>query len=109
MKKIIGQLNRKLPELLKEKTKPTITLMDYGPKAEATAPTMQPLQAQPTTKKELWKPETLRTKGVSQAIKWLMENLPETTVAIEEVVKLAYEEQGLERSCLLYTSPSPRD
>jgi len=69
MKRIIGQLNRKLPELLKEKTKPTITLMDYRPKAETTAPTMQPLQAQPTTKKELWKPETLQTKGVSQAIK----------------------------------------
>ena len=56
------------------------------------------LQAQPTTKKELLNPETQQTKGVSQAIKWRMENLPEMTVAIEEVVKLAYEEQGLERS-----------
>jgi len=97
MKRIIGQLNRKLPELLKEKTKPTITLMDYGQKAETTTPTMQPLQTQPTTKKELWKPEILQTKGVSQALKWLIENLPETTVTIEEVVKLAYEEQGFEK------------
>jgi SOS response regulatory protein OraA/RecX len=63
---------------------------------EITALAMQPLQTQPTTKKELWKPETLQTKGVSQAIKWLMENLPETTVTIEDVVKWAYEEQGFE-------------
>ncbi|MEM3569421.1 MAG: hypothetical protein QXU11_00920 [Thermoproteota archaeon] len=31
MKRIISQLNRKLPELLKEKAKPAITLMDYQP------------------------------------------------------------------------------
>jgi Fanconi anemia group M protein len=29
MKKIISQLNRKLPELLKETVRPAITLMDY--------------------------------------------------------------------------------
>jgi len=97
MKRIIDQLNRKLPELLKEKNQANHNPNDYRPKAETTA-YHATLQAQPTTKKELWNPETLQTKGVSQAIKWRMENLPEMTVAIEEVVKLAYEEQGLERS-----------
>ncbi|MCS7120804.1 MAG: hypothetical protein RMJ07_02430 [Nitrososphaerota archaeon] len=34
MKRIISQLNRKMPELLKEKAKPAITLMDYQPQTK---------------------------------------------------------------------------
>ncbi len=101
MKRIISQLNRKLPELLKEKATPTITLMDYQPQIRQTAISAQTLQAQAAPpRKELWKPQTIQTKGLSQAIKWLLENLPNQTITIEEVVQRAYEEEGLEKAAV---------
>ncbi|MEM2703507.1 MAG: hypothetical protein QXR45_10135, partial [Candidatus Bathyarchaeia archaeon] len=51
-------------------------------------------------RKELWKPQTIQTKGLSQAMKWLMENLPNQTISIEEIVKQAYEEEGLEKAAV---------
>ncbi|MBS7647463.1 MAG: helicase-related protein [Candidatus Bathyarchaeia archaeon] len=103
MKRIISQLNRKLPELLKEKATPTITLMDYQPQTRQAPINTQTLQAQAEVampKKELWRPKTIQTKGLSQAMKWLMENLPNQTIPIEEVVKRAYEEEGLEKAAV---------
>jgi|GEM_PF-2136484 len=101
MKRIISQLNRKLPELLKEKATPTITLLDYQPQTRQAPINTQTLQAQAEVtmpKKELWRPKTIQTKGLSQAMKWLMENLPNQTITIEEVVQRAYEEEGLEKA-----------
>ncbi len=102
MKRIISQLNRKLPELLKEKATQTVTLMDYQPQTKQTTVSTQTLQAQAEAmpKKELWKPQTIQTKGLSQAMKWLVENLPNQTITIEEVVKRAYEEEGLEKAAV---------
>ncbi|MEM3875430.1 MAG: helicase-related protein [Candidatus Bathyarchaeia archaeon] len=102
MKRIISQLNRKLPELLKEKATPTVTLMDYQPQIKQATVSTQTLQAQAEAmpKKELWKPQTIQTKGLSQAMKWLMENLPNKTIPIEEIVKQAYEEEGLEKAAV---------
>ncbi|MEM3551618.1 MAG: hypothetical protein QXV01_11080, partial [Candidatus Bathyarchaeia archaeon] len=103
MKRIISQLNRKLPELLREKATPTITLMDYQPQTKHAAISTQSIQAQAEVampKKELWKPQTIQTKGLSQALKWLMENLPNQTIPIEEIVKRAYEEEGLEKAAV---------
>jgi len=102
MKRIISQLNRKLPELLKEKATPTVTLMDYQPQIEQATVSTQTLQAQAEAmpKKELWKPQKIQTKGLSQAMKWLMENLPNKTIPIEEIVKQAYEEEGLEKAAV---------
>jgi Fanconi anemia group M protein len=101
MKKIISQLNRKLPELLKETGRPAVTLMDYQQQTQQAITGTQSLQiSAPPSKKELWKPQTIQTKGISQALKWLMEKLPNQTIAIEEVVKQAYEEEGLERAAV---------
>ncbi|MEM3753356.1 MAG: helicase-related protein [Candidatus Micrarchaeaceae archaeon] len=102
MKRIISQLNRKLPELLKEKAMPTVTLMDYQPQIKQATVSTQTLQAQAEAmpKKELWKPQTIQTKGLSQALKWLVENLPNRTITIEEVVQRAYEEEGLEKAAV---------
>jgi Fanconi anemia group M protein len=101
MKKIISQLNRKLPELLKETARPAITLMDYQQQTQQAITGTQSLQTLATSpKKELWKPQTIQTKGISQALKWLMEKLPNQTIAIEEVVKQAYEEEGLEKAAV---------
>ncbi|MBX5320984.1 MAG: helicase-related protein [Candidatus Bathyarchaeota archaeon] len=101
MKRIIGQLNRKLPEMLKETVKPTITLMDYQPQTQQAATSAQNLQIiPPPPKKELWKPQTIQTKGLSQALKWLLENLPNHTITIEEIVNRAYEEEGLEKAAV---------
>jgi Fanconi anemia group M protein len=101
MKRIISQLNRKLPELLKETVRPAITLMDYQPQTQQATTNIQSLQiSAPPPKKELWKPQTIQTKGLSQALKWLMEKLPNQTITIEEVVKQAYEEEGLEKAAV---------
>jgi Fanconi anemia group M protein len=101
MKRIISQLNRKLPELLKETVRPAITLMDYQQQTQQATTSIQNLQiSAPPAKKELWKPQTIQTKGLSQALKWLMEKLPNQTIAIEEVVKQAYEEEGLEKAAV---------
>jgi Fanconi anemia group M protein len=101
MKKIISQLNRKLPELLKETARPAITLMDYQQQTQKAITSIQNLQTPaPPPKKELWKPQTIQTKGLSQALKWLMEKLPNQTITIEEVVKQAYEEEGLEKAAV---------
>jgi len=90
-----------LPELLKETVRPAITLMDYQPRTQQAPTGIQDLQTSvPSPKKELWKPQTIQTKGLSQALKWLMENLPNQTIAIEEVVKQAYEEEGLEKAAV---------
>jgi Fanconi anemia group M protein len=101
MKRIISQLNRKLPELLKETVRPAVTLMDYQQQTQKATTNIQNLQIPaPPPKKELWKPQTIQTKGLSQALKWLMEKLPNQTIAIEEVVKQAYEEEGLEKAAV---------
>jgi ERCC4-related helicase len=101
MKRIISQLNRKLPELLKETVRPAITLMDYQQQTQQAPTNIQNFQIPaPPPKKELWKPQTIQTKGLSQAMKWLMEKLPNQTIAIEEVVKQAYEEEGLEKAAV---------
>jgi Fanconi anemia group M protein len=101
MKRIISQLNRKLPELLKETVRLAITLMDLQPQTQQAMTGTQSLQTHAApSKKELWKPQTIQTKGLSQALKWLMEKLPNQTIAIEEVVKQAYEEEGLEKAAV---------
>jgi ERCC4-related helicase len=99
MKKIIGQLNRRLPEILREKMKPSVTLAEPKPKQELLD---RKTEAQPQTipEKELWKPQTIQTKGLSQAVKWLMENLPEKAVSISEIVEQAYEETGVEKPAI---------
>lgn len=100
MKKIISQLNRKLPEIIREKPKqPTITaktLMDFQPQQKLVFETPQKQHEKPL--QELWKPEAIQTKGLSQALKWLMENLPQTPISINEIVKQAVEEECLERA-----------
>ncbi|MCX8178024.1 MAG: helicase-related protein, partial [Candidatus Bathyarchaeota archaeon] len=101
MKRIISQLNRKLPELLNEKAKPAITLMDYQLQTQQATTTSTQAQTEATMpRKELWKPQTIQTKGLSQAMKWLMENLTNQTIPIEEVVKRAYDEEGLEKAAV---------
>jgi DNA replicative helicase MCM subunit Mcm2 (Cdc46/Mcm family) len=79
--------------------KPTITLAEPKPKQELLD---RKIEAQPQTvaKKELWSPWTIQTKGLSQALKWLMENLPEKAVSISEIVEQAYEETGIEKPAI---------
>ena len=104
MRKIISQLNKKLPQLIKEKP-PTATILkltDFHP-GEA-AKTAQPIEKfKPETKVQknrqtmLWTPQTIETKGLSQALKWLIQNLPETPTPIKELVEQASMETGLEK------------
>jgi DNA replicative helicase MCM subunit Mcm2 (Cdc46/Mcm family) len=106
MKRIIGQLNRKLPQLLKEGEKPTTTLLSFQPKLEtqttftAKQQTSMPTPTQEPNRKILWRPETIQIKGLTQALKWLMENLPNQTVTINEIIKKAMEDEGLEKAAV---------
>jgi DNA replicative helicase MCM subunit Mcm2 (Cdc46/Mcm family) len=106
MKRIISQLNRKLPQLLKEGAKPTTTLLSFQQKLEtptAFTPKQQTSISIPTAetvRKTLWRPETIQTKGLTQALKWLMENLPNQTVTIKELTQKAVEDEGLEKAAV---------
>lgn len=104
MKKIVKQLNRKLPEMLKEKRKPTFTqtLRVLKPQerlfgATATESLKVKVQPERAVRLELWKPQTLQTKGSSQALKWLVGNLPDKSTSIREFVEEASEETGIEK------------
>jgi len=45
-------------------------------------------------------PETIQTKGSNQALKWLVENLPEELTAIEDLVEKGVEETGVEKAAV---------
>lgn len=107
MKKIIGQLNKKLPQLIKEKpqTATTLKLTNFHP--EEVADTVQPgetfkteTQIQKLHRTHLWTPQIIETKGLSQALKWLSQNLPETPTSIKEIVEQASVETGLEKATI---------
>ncbi len=90
MKKLIEQLNRRLPEMIGERPKPAMTtLMDFQPRKQDEKPL-----------KELWKPEMAQTKGLSRALKWLLENLPQKTVSIKDIVERAQNETGIEKTAI---------
>jgi len=109
MRKIIRELNRKLPQMLQQEAKPTWTL-PLIPKPEEKLPAYtapKPVLAEakpqgPTAlgRGELWVPETIQTKGLSQALKWLAENLPEELTPIEDLAELAAEETGLGKAAV---------
>lgn len=107
MRKIIRELNRKLPQMLKQELKPTLTLpLILKPEEKTPAyTTPKPVVAEAKPKAptalgrgKLWMPKNIQTKGLNQALKWLVENLPEELTAIEDLVELAAEETGLEKA-----------
>ena len=107
MKKIIGQLNKKLPEMLKERLKPTVTpaLTVLRPQERLVSPAVAEkvsVVAEPekAMEKRLWAPETFQTRGLSRALKWLLENLPEGLISIEELVEWAVEEAEIEEAAV---------
>jgi len=109
MRKIIRELNRKLPQMLKQEVKPTFTppLIPRPEEKLPAYPAPKPAlaEAKPQGPRalgrgELWMPETIQTRGSSQALKWLVENLPEELTAIEDLVELAAEETGLEKAAV---------
>ena len=108
MKKIIKQLNDKLPEMLKERKKPsftqeTLTVLTSQERraipigAERSKVKTQPEKIQ---RFELWKPQAFQTKGLSKALKWLVQNLPEDSVTIDELVDQAVKEKGIEKPAI---------
>jgi len=109
MRKIIRELNKKLPQMLQQEVKPMWTL-PLIPKPEEklpayTAPKPVVVEAKAEAPRalgrgELWMPETIQTKGSSQALKWLVENLPEELTPIEDLAELAAEETGVEKAAV---------
>lgn len=109
MRKIIRELNKKLPQMLKQEVKTTFTLpliprpKEKMPVYTAPKPVVAEAKPQGSTalgRGELWMPKTIQTKGLSQALKWLAENLPEELTAIEDFVEQAAEETGVERAAV---------
>ena len=98
MKKIVRQLNRKLPEILRKKPKPALVQTVLHPaKAENLKIEVKP---EKIVRYEIWKPKKLQSKGSSQALKWLVENLPAETISISDVVEQAAEETGIEKAAV---------
>ena len=98
MKKIVRQLNRKLPEILRKKLKPVLVqTVFHHAKAENLKIEVKP---EKIVRYEIWKPKKLQTKGSSKALKWLVENLPEKTIRITDVVEQAAEETGIEKAAV---------
>ncbi len=107
MKRIITNLNRKLPELLKEGRKPpaqrTLTVSKpHGQTVSSTVSKISEVKPPPerALKLELWAPQTFQTKGLSPALKWLATNLPENEASIKELVEKAVEETRIEKSTI---------
>jgi ERCC4-related helicase len=108
MKKLIKQLNKKLPEMLKERRKPLFaqkTLTVLTPQKRRVSPIVAKalkVKAQPekAQRPELWKPQTFQTKGLSKALKWLVQNLPEDSVTINKLVQQAVKETTIEKPAI---------
>jgi Fanconi anemia group M protein len=108
MKKLIKQLNKKLPEMLKERKKPLLaqkTLTFLTPQKRRVNPIVargMKVKAQPekAQRPELWKPQTFQTKGLSKALKWLVQNLPEDSVTINKLVQQAVKETNIQRPAI---------
>lgn len=109
MGKIITELNRKLPQLIKEEAKPTPTLplaSEQQQKLQAyTASRPVAVEAKlhapvASLKGELWRPEVIQTKGSSKALKWLMVNLPKELTSIMDLVQRGVEETGVEKAAV---------
>ena len=99
MKKIISQLNKKLPELLREKAKPATTLTDFQLE-EGLSNGKVETKPEKAQRKEFWTPQIFQTKGLSQALKWLAENLPENVTSIKALVEYAIDAEGIEKPAI---------
>jgi len=107
MKRIVRRLNRKLPQILKEKMQkapPTIEkpvlerpLTSFIPEELARH---GKAEEEKTRRLELWTPSIVKTKGLSHALKWLIENLPQDPTPVEVLIERAVEEEGLERAAV---------
>jgi len=108
MRKIIRELKRKLPQMLKQEIKPTLTpLLTPRPEEEAQGPTAPALTVVHGSqgpavpgRRRLWTPQIIQAKGSSQAVKWLLENLPEEPTPVEDVVQEGAEETGVEETAV---------
>ena len=107
MKRMIRRLNKKLPQMLKERReKAASTIEKPVLKKPLTSFVPEELvkrgkaEKEKTRRFEMWAPSVVRTKGLSHALKWLMENLPEAPTPVEVLVERAVEEEGLDTTAV---------
>jgi len=107
MKRMIKRLNKKLPQMLKERReKAASTIEKPVLKKPLTSFVPEELvkrgkaEKEKTRRFEMWAPSVVRTKGLSHALKWLMENLPEAPTPVEVLVERAVEEEGLDTTAV---------
>lgn len=96
MKKIISKLNKRLPEMLRTgfEQKPLTRLI--SPTLEEILRTETPIEK--IEKSSLWKPTAITTKGLDKAVKWLVQNVPNKTIEISDLIIRAVEETGIDRA-----------
>ena len=103
MKRMIRRLNKKLPEIIREKKGKTTASAIEKPLTSFVPEELvkrRKAENKKTRRFEMWAPSVVRTRGLSHALKWLMENLPEAPTPVEVLVERAVEEEGLERAAV---------
>jgi Fanconi anemia group M protein len=104
MKRLISQLNKKLPKMLKKNTlrfeqiklsNLTSKKREEKKKEIKTEDTQEKIQ-----KLKLWTPKILNKKGLRQALNWLSENLPTKLTTITELVEKGIEETKIKRQIM---------
>ena len=103
MKRMIRRLNKKLPQILRERRGKTTASAIEKPLTSFVPEELVKrgkAENEKTRRSEMWAPSVVRTKGLSHALKWLMENLPEAPTPVEVLVERAVEEEGLDTTAV---------
>jgi len=98
MKKIIKDLNTRLPQMLKKPVRLATRqrqrkLASYLVSERDTSVN----ESTEDTKVELWKPEIIKGAGITQILTWLIANLPEEPTTINLLVETAVKETSVEK------------
>ncbi len=97
MKEMIKKVNQKLPEMNRKLGTSSSNLQIKTGKDQKH---LRETKTYRQSKLELWKPQIIQTKGMSQAVKWIMRNLPETPTPITHLIKRATEETSIRQPAI---------
>ncbi|MFW6110662.1 MAG: helicase-related protein [Thermoproteota archaeon] len=98
MRKMIKELNQKLPDMLSESSIPPSSRSPEEFKTRERSFSLikdDKGLLEKRQERKLWKPKRLPPRGLTAAVKWLRANVPEQTTSISTLIKEAVEESGI--------------